>query len=84
MEYMLSEKARKVMTHLQANKAFQESAKDIAASVGLDAKVVNGTVTALAKKGLAKRVVVEGMADKVVSLTPEGEVFDIDTPKATA
>lgn len=73
-----SEKAKKVLAFLQANKHLDATASEIAEQLGVPARSVNGTITSLAKNGLVVRVEAELGTEKVkfIRLTPEGEKMD--------
>lgn len=82
----LKENSRKVYDYVSAHDGEDFTAKDIAATLGLDARQVNGIVTsAFQRKGLMERVEAEvenadGTHDKVklVKLTDAGREFDPD------
>jgi ABC-type transport system substrate-binding protein len=85
----LKENSRKVFDYVKAHDGEDFTAKDIAAALELDTRVVNGIVTsAFQRKGLMARVEAEienadGTHDKVklVQLTDEGRAFDPDAPE---
>lgn len=81
---MFSENAQLVIRFLQANVGAQLTADNIADATGLTSRQVNGTVTGLAKKGIAERVEVEGIEKKVIALTAAGASVnpDMDKPEA--
>lgn len=88
----LKENSRKVFDYVKANDGGDFTAKDIAAALDLDAKVVNGIITsAFQRKGLMARVEAEvenpdGTHDKVklIQLTDAGREFDPDAPEQKA
>ena len=79
--YLLSDKARTIMDVLQNTVGQDLDAPQLAEETDLPCKTVNAVATALARRGLVCRVEVEGRDRKIIRLTEEGEVFDIDTPK---
>lgn len=82
MTAMFSDNVKMILTHMQANQNIEETAQMIAEATGLPVKTVNGCVTAgLQRKGLAERVVVEGMDGKVIRLTDAGMTADPDAEK---
>lgn len=82
---MISENSKIVLSYLKENDGKDVTAVDIAAATGLNSRQVNGVATALAKKGLMKRVEAEitnedGTHDRVkfIVLTDEGKTFNPD------
>lgn len=82
---MISENSKIVLSYLKENDGKDVTATDIAAATGLNSRQVNGVATALAKKGLMKRVEAEitnedGTHDRVkfIVLTDEGKTFNPD------
>lgn len=80
---MISENSMMVLNYLKENDGKDVTAVDIAAATGLNSRQVNGVATALAKKGLMKRVEAEitnedGTHDRVkfIVLTDEGKSFE--------
>lgn len=81
---MLKENSRKVFDYVKSVKGQNVTAADIATATGLDARQVNGIVTAaFQKKGLMERIPAEieledgtHKAVKFIRLTDEGEAFD--------
>lgn len=81
---MLKENSLKVYEYVKANDGKDFTAKDIAAALDLDPKVVNGIITsAFQRKSLMTRVEAEienadGTHDKVklIRLTDAGREFD--------
>ena len=80
---MISENSKIVLSYLKENDGKDVTAVDIAAATGLNSRQVNGVATALAKKGLMKRVEAEitnedGTHDRVkfIVLTDEGKSFE--------
>ena len=81
---MISENSKIVLSYLKENDGKDDvTAVDIAAATGLNSRQVNGVATALAKKGLMKRVEAEitnedGTHDRVkfIVLTDEGKSFE--------
>lgn len=80
---MISENSMIVLNYLKENDGKDVTAVDIAAATGLNSRQVNGVATALAKKGLMKRVEAEitnedGTHDRVkfIVLTDEGKSFE--------
>lgn len=83
---MISENSKIVLSYLKENDGKDVTATDIAAATGLNSRQVNGVATALAKKGLMKRVEAEitnedGTHDRVkfIVLTDEGKTFEPDS-----
>lgn len=82
---MISENSKIVLSYLKENDGKDVTATDIAVATGLNSRQVNGVATALAKKGLMKRVEAEitnedGTHDRVkfIVLTDEGKTFNPD------
>lgn len=82
---MISENSKIVLSYLKENDGKDVTATDIVAATGLNSRQVNGVATALAKKGLMKRVEAEitnedGTHDRVkfIVLTDEGKTFNPD------
>lgn len=84
MAMMFSENSQLVLKFLQANRGSDFTADDIAKATGLNSKSINGIATALQKKNLVERVVVEGIEKKVIRLTAQGESIDpmVEKPEA--
>lgn len=82
MADMFSEKARAVLSYLQANQDTSLMATDIAAATGIETKSITGVLNGLQKKGLVERIQVEGFEKKIVRLTPTGVAIDPYAQKA--
>lgn len=88
----LKENSRKVFDYVKAHDGEDFTAKDIAAALDLDPKVVNGIITsAFQRKSLMARIEAEvenadGTHDKVklIQLTDAGREFDPDAPEQKA
>ena len=76
MAQLLSENAQALVRYLQSDPNGNYTADDLADALGLTARQINGTATGLQKKGIAERVVVDGIEKKVIKLTPEGLSMD--------
>lgn len=76
MAKMFSEKAAAVLSFLQARPTENVTAKDIAASTGIETKSITGVINGLARKELVYREEVEGIEKKVIRLTEAGKVVD--------
>lgn len=76
MAKMFSEKAAAVLSFLQARPAENVTAKDIAASTGIETKSITGVINGLARKELVYREEVEGIEKKVIRLTEAGKTVD--------
>ena len=72
--------SRTILAYLQENYGTQLTSASIAEDLSLSRKTVDAIVTALAnpKRGLAERVVVEGVEKKVIQATAAGLTFDPD------
>lgn len=79
MAYVLSEKARAVLVHLQAAGDVDETSKDVAKAVGIEPRSITGVLNGMVKKGLVVREVVG--EQKFIRLTDNGTDFDPDTEK---
>ena len=73
---MFSEKAAAVLSFLQARPTENVTAKDIAASTGIETKSITGVINGLARKELVYREEVEGIEKKVIRLTEAGKAAD--------
>ena len=73
---MFSEKAAAVLSFLQARPTENVTAKDIAASTGIETKSITGVINGLACKELVYREEVEGIEKKVIRLTDAGKAAD--------
>lgn len=73
---MFSEKAAAVLSFLQARPTESVTAKDIAASTGIETKSITGVINGLARKELVYREDVEGIEKKVIRLTEAGKAAD--------
>lgn len=73
-----SENAQSIITFLQANPNVDMTAKDLAEAIGLNSRVVNGTVTGLSRKGIAVRdeTEIDGKTVKYIHLTEAGRMAD--------
>lgn len=78
MSKPLSENARTILAYMKENFGANITAVQAAEDLGLGRKTVDAIVTALAKRSLAERTVVEGVEKKVIGLTKEGLAFDPD------
>ena len=76
MTKMFSEKAAAVLSFLQARPTENVTAKDIAASTGIETKSITGVINGLARKELVYREDVEGIEKKVIRLTEAGKAAD--------
>ena len=76
MAKMFSEKAAAVLSFLQARPTENVTAKDIAASTGIETKSITGVINGLARKELVYREEVEGVEKKVIRLTEAGKAVD--------
>ena len=76
MAKMFSEKAAAVLSFLQARPTENVTAKDIAASTGIETKSITGVINGLARKELVYREEVDGVEKKVIRLTEAGKVVD--------
>ena len=76
MAKMFSEKAAAVLSFLQARPTENVTAKDIAASTGIETKSITGVINGLARKELVYREDVEGIEKKVIRLTEAGKAAD--------
>lgn len=76
MAKMFSEKAAAVLSFLQARPTENVTAKDIAASTGIETKSITGVINGLARKELVYREDVEGIEKKVIRLTETGKAAD--------
>lgn len=76
MAKMFSEKAAAVLSFLQARPTENVTAKDIAASTGIETKSITGVINGLARKELVYREEIEGIEKKVIRLTEAGKVVD--------
>ena len=76
MAKMFSEKAAAVLSFLQARPTENVTAKDIAASTGIETKSITGVINGLARKKLVYREDVEGIEKKVIRLTEAGKAAD--------
>ena len=76
MAKMFSEKAAAVLSFLQARPTENVTAKDIAASTGIETKSITGVINGLARKELVYREDVEGIEKKVIRLTESGKAAD--------
>ena len=76
MAKMFSEKAAAVLSFLQARPTENVTAKDIAASTGIETKSITGVINGLARKELVYREEVEGVEKKVIRLTETGKAVD--------
>lgn len=76
MAKMFSEKAAAVLSFLQARPTENVTAKDIAASTGIETKSITGVINGLARKELVYREEVEGIEKKVIRLTETGKAAD--------
>lgn len=83
MAKMFSENAQKVIGFLQANPNVQLTSSELAGAVGLQPRVLNGTVTPLCSKGFTVRepVVVGDKEVKFILLTDAGKAVDINADK---
>lgn len=92
----LSENTKKVLDYVKEHDGDQFTANDIAEVLGLNPRSVNGTITALQRKGFVARVPAEieltteegkTVTKKInfIELTDEGREFDpeaVSTPTA--
>ena len=79
MSKPLSENARTILSFLKENYGKNLTAVQIAEELGLARKTVDAIITsALGKRGLAERFVVEGIEKKVINLTKDGLSYDPD------
>lgn len=77
----MKQNTKAIIKFLQANKGVKFTSHDVAAALGLDIKVVNGTYTgAIQRKGLGIREVamVDDKEVKYLVLTAEGLALDVD------
>lgn len=81
MAKVLSEKAIAILSYLRENSNEVLIADDIAIALEMTPRSANGTITALAKKGLVERQEIDNVKKKVIRLTPKGEVVDLDEEK---
>lgn len=88
---MLKENSKAVFNYVKAHDTEDITAKDIAAALGKESRSVNGTLTALQRKGLIARIPAEETNDdgthtsiKLIRLTDEGKVFDPEAPDKDA
>ena len=63
----MSENGKKIFEYLKANHGAKVTAADVAAALGLDVKVVNGSFNSMVKNDLGARVEAEGVGTKEVS-----------------
>lgn len=89
---MMSENSRKVLEFLQKNNGQELTAADVAETLGLPKRTVDGAFTAaIQRKGLGYRIPAEvelenGMhkAIKLLALTPAGLAYDPDAEEVPA
>ena len=81
MAKVLSEKAIAILSYLRENSNEVLIADDIAITLEMTPRSANGTITALAKKGLVERQEIDNIKKKVIRLTPKGEVVNLDEEK---
>lgn len=79
----LSENTKKIFDFVKANESKNITANDVAEQLGLAPRAVNGSITAMQKKGLMVRVPAEIAQEdgthkpiKLIQLTDEGRSFD--------
>ena len=75
----ISDNAKAIIAYLTANAGINETLDDVAAGMGMDKRVINGTFNSLVKKGIAARVPATVEADvavKYLVLTDDGKAFD--------
>lgn len=81
----MTENSKRIFNYMKENYGQEFTAQDIASALDLATATVNGSITGLARKGLAKRVDKEVMKPtivKICTLTDEGLDFDPDTEVA--
>ena len=78
MAKMFSENAQKVLGFLQANPNVNLTSRELANALGMQPRVLNGTVTALCSKKLVRRepVVIGKEETRFIVLTEAGKVID--------
>lgn len=79
----LSENARTILAYLKDHYGEELDYIQISEATGIGPKSVNSIVTsALQKRELAERVVVEGREKKIINLTEKGLTYDPDAVEA--
>lgn len=78
MSKPISENAKVVLSYLKENYGVNTTAAEVGEATGFTLKTIVGIVNGLVKRGLAERLVVEGVGKKVIQATKEGLSFDPD------